>query len=243
MSFKIFIQFAQTDCMCYDIKYMGGNMWEDILYFLSDYSVVGVKLITAFVVVLVFLKLFGMKGQLKQMTSLDLIINFILSAILSGFILNDNLGLAGFFVVMGIYVGLVYIVLLVTRKTNWGRRLLIGTPKVIIENGKLNTDLINKTGISIHDIAAAMRLQDIRSLSEVKMAQIEPGGDLTIVRAGDTRYPIIIIDNGVLDKDALESINKDEKWLKRHMRAKKIKEMEDVMAAYWYKSHLEFVRK
>lgn len=218
-------------------------MWQDFLYFLSGYSVIGIKLITAFVVVMVFLKLFGMKGQLKQMTSLDLIINFILSAILSGFILNDNLGLAGFFVVMAIYIVLVYIVLMITRKTNWGRRLLIGSPKVIVEDGKLNTKLISKSGISIHDLAAAMRAQDIRSLGEVKMAQIEPGGDLTILRMGDTRYPIIIIDNGVLDKDALASIKKDEKWLKRQMREKKIKDMDDVMAAYWYKRHMEFIRK
>jgi uncharacterized membrane protein YcaP (DUF421 family) len=211
--------------------------------FFTDYGMITLKLISAFGVVLVFLKVFGMKHQLKQMTSLDLILNFILSAILSGFILNEDLTPIGFFIVMVIYIALVYIIDTITRKTAWGRRIFIGIPRVIIEDGKMNEDVIDKMNLSVHDIAAALRDQHIHSLAEVKMAQIEPGGTLTIVKKGDQTYPVILIDNGVLDVDALESIRKTEKWLMKRLLEKKIKEIRNVFFAAWHKGRLEVIRK
>jgi uncharacterized membrane protein YcaP (DUF421 family) len=212
-------------------------------YFFADYGMIAVRLISAFAVVLIFLKVIGMKQQLKQITSLDLILNFMLGAILSGFILNENLSPAEFFAVMFIYIVLVYCVNLVTRKTTWGRRLFVGTPKVIIENGRIDEEMIDKINLSIHDLAAALRAQRVHSLGEVKMAQIEPSGDLTIVRRGGRNYPLVLIDNGVLDMDALAGIHKDQKWIIKKLAEKKIKNIGDVFFAYWYKNRLDVIRK
>lgn len=212
-------------------------------YYLMAYGTITLKIISAFIVVLVFLKVFGMKNQLKQMTSLDLITNFILSAILSGYIISTDLSLVGFFIVMAIYIALVYLINLLTKRTNWGRRTFIGVPRTIIQNGKLDKEMMAGLNLSAHDLASALRRQHIHAIGEVKMAQIEPGGDLTIVKKGDQDYSTIIIDDGVLDPQALETIKKDEQWLMAQLKKKRIKNISDVFVAQFHKGRLYLIKK
>lgn len=207
------------------------------------YGTRALELFSAFVIVLIFLKVFGISYQMKQMTSLDLIINFILGAILGGFITNDRLSMMNFLIIMSIYIAMVYVINLITKKSDWGRRLFIGTPQVIIEDGKVIEKMINRLNLSAHDIAAALRAHKIHSLTEVKMAQIEPGGDLTIVKKGDQKYALIIIDNGIIDEYALKKINRSKNWLMRQLSAKKIKSADDVFIAQWHNHRLHIVKK
>lgn len=210
---------------------------------LSYYGLRSIELLSAFLVVMVFLKVFGMNYQMKQMTTLDLIINLILGAIIGGFVANDRLSTFSFFIIMSIYIAMVYLINLITKKTDWGRRILIGGPKVIIEDGKVDDRMINRLNLTAHEVASALRQQKIHSLTEVKMAQIEPGGELTVVKKGDRDYSIIIIDNGIVDEYALREIEKSENWLKKQLSAKKIKDADDVFIAQWHRGRLHIVRK
>lgn len=210
---------------------------------LMHYGTHVVELAAAFVVILVFIKIFGMAYQLKQMTALDLIVNFILGGILGGFITNDQLSTFNFFIIMSIYMVMVYIVTVITKKTDWGKRLLIGNPKIIIENGKVDERMMNRLNLTAHEVASALRQQKIHSLTEVKMAQIEPGGELIVVKKGDRDYSLIIIDNGVIDEEALREINRTDAWLMRQLAAKGIRDADDVFIAQWHKGRLYVVRK
>ena len=68
--------------------------------YLIVYGIMIIKLILAIVAAVVFMRLFTPSGTLKQMTPLAVIINFLLSAILSDFILNRNINLSEFIVVI-----------------------------------------------------------------------------------------------------------------------------------------------
>jgi uncharacterized membrane protein YcaP (DUF421 family) len=201
------------------------------------------ELICAFFIVVVFLKAIGMNYQMKQMSSLDLIINFILSAILAGFIMNDNVHLRDFLVIMALYILIVAVINLVIKKTNFGRRFLVGYPQVIIKDGKVNEREMMRLNISAHALASALRNQKIHSLTEVKTAQLEPSGDLTIVKKGGEDYAVIVIDNGVVDDEALQKIGKTARWLQHQLREKKIKYADDVFIAQWYKNKLHIVKR
>jgi len=52
-------------------------------------------------------------------------------------------------------------------------------------------------------------------------AQIEPTGELTIVKKGAEKYSIVLIDNGIIDRIALKKINRTEKWLRQKLREKR----------------------
>lgn len=208
-----------------------------------EYGYITLKLVCAFVTVLIFLKIFGIKQQLKQMTSLDLLFNFVLGAILSGFILSDFISIVDFFVVMFIFIILVFIVNFIVRNTDWGRDLFIGATKIIIRNGVIDENMVEKLQLSVHDIAEAMRAENIHLLSDVKQAQIEPGGFLTIVKRGEHTFPKILIDNGVVDMVALAQIGRTKQWLFKELSNKNIKNIDNIFYATWRNGKLIIIKK
>ena len=70
---------------------------------LSNYWLVAVKLALALATAVIFLKMFNMNSQLKQLTPISVVLNFLLSAILSSFILDSEFTIMDFFVIMIIY--------------------------------------------------------------------------------------------------------------------------------------------
>ncbi len=210
------------------------NAWTLFLSF-------GVKLVIALGAALIVLKFFSMKNQLKQMTPLDVVLNFVLSAIISSFILNDNFTILEFLGIMVIYGAMMYLIGWFTFSSKIGRRIFVGNPRVIIRDGKCDIDMMKKLKISASDVAAVLRKQHIRSISDVNMAQIEPSGDLTVVRRGHENYSLVLIDNGRVMDAALARLKKTPTWLKKQLRTHGIHDAADVFIAQWTPRGLDIV--
>ncbi|MDR0967930.1 MAG: DUF421 domain-containing protein [Rickettsiales bacterium] len=211
--------------------------------FLMYYGMRVLEFFCAFVVVMLFRRVFGLNYQMKQMTALDIIFNFILAAILTDFIIDDNVKISQFLVLMSVYIIMVGVINWFSRRTDFGRRLLMGSPKVIIQDGKLQEKTIQKINVSAHEIAAAIREEGIHSLSEIRSAQIETDGSLTIVKKGARDYSITIIDNGVVDSENLARIKKTNAWLRTELKKHKITDIDDVFAAQWDRNKLHIIKK
>lgn len=203
------------------------------MFGLEYYAWISVKLIISFIFVLFFFQFSGAKRQFSQMTTLDLISNFILGGILSGFIYTDVVSLAGFVTILIIYFVIIYALNWLRNNTNWGRKLVVGVPTVLVSNGILNIKKLKKMQISMTDFMSLLRSKDIHSLSEVKLAQIEVGGELTIVKKGEEYYALLLVDNGLIKEEALNEIHKDEKWLKRELKKQGVTDINDVFCAEW----------
>ena len=220
----------------------GGMVWG-MLNFLFLYGLVTVKLILAIGVVAFFLKFFNATSQLKQMTPLDIILNFLLGAILSDMILDDKITVLDFMVIVVIYGALLYLLNRLTFRTRIGRQIFVGSPRVIIQNGEFNAAMMKKMRINARDVAAAMRHQNIHSLKDVKTAQIEPNGTLTIIKRRAHEYPIILIDNGMIVTENLEKIGRTEKWLMKKLREKRVADPDDVFIAQYTRGHIQIIKK
>ncbi len=214
-----------------------------MLNFLFLYGLVTIKLILAIGVVAFFLQFFNATSQLKQMTPLDIILNFLLGAILSDMILDDKITVIDYLIIVVIYGTLLYILNRLTFRTNIGRRIFVGTPKTIIENGEFNASMMKKMRINARDVAAAMRHQNIHSIKDVKLAQIEPNGTLSITRRRTQDYPIILIDNGNIVIENLALIKHTEKWLMKKLREKRIKDPDDVFIAQYNRGRIDVIKK
>ena len=53
-----------------------------------------------------------------------------------------------------------------------------------------------------------LRSKEVRSLAEVKLAQIEVGGELTVVLKGENDFSRIVIENGKVNEKNLKTIGK-----------------------------------
>lgn len=207
------------------------------------YGIMVIKLVMAIIAAVVFMRLFTPSGTLKNMTPLAVIINFLLSAILSEFILNKGVNISEFIIVILIYGVLISILNRFAFYTDVGHKIFIGDPMVIIQNGQIDVNKMQKLKISARDLAVAMRQHKIHSLRDIEMAQIEPNGELTIVKRGEKKYSVVVIDNGDIDESALEKINRSEKWLRAQLRKKRIRDIENIFIAQWHNGKLKIVKK
>ena len=209
----------------------------------SNYWMIAVKLALAITAAVVFLKMFNMNSQLKQLTPISIVLNFLLSAILSNFILDDAFSIMDFLIILFIYGVLLSIVNWLSFNTNFGRSMFVGRPRVIIQDGIFNEKTMRKMRLNVRDVAAAMRAMDVLSLRDIKFAQVEANGDLTIVKKGDENYSVVLIDNGMVDTVALEKIGKTELWLMAQLHAQKIRDPENVFIAQYHNGKISVIKK
>ena len=212
---------------------------------------IAVKLALAIIAAVMFLKLFNMNSQLKQLTPISIVLNFLLSAILSNFILDDAFyfilddafSIMDFCVILIVYGMLLWCVNWLSFHTNFGRSLFVGRPRVIIQDGIFNEKMMRRMRLNVRDVAAAMRAMDVHSLRDIKFAQVEANGDLTIVKKGDENYSVVLIDNGVVDTAALDKIGKTELWLMAQLHAQKIRDPENVFIAQYHHGKMSVIKK
>ena len=205
------------------------------------YFWVAFKLAAAFCLILFFFQFSGAKRQLAQMTSIDLISNFILGGILGGYLYNTDITLPGFILIVSAYFLIIYITSYLTNSTAWGRKIMVGVPTIVINNGQLDIEKLKRMKMSMTDFMSLLRNKDVHSLKEVKLAQIEIDGQLTIVKKSDEYFALLLIDNGVINEENLKQIGKTKSWLLQQLKKRKIKKVEDVFCAQWLNKDLYII--
>lgn len=207
-----------------------------------DYFNISMRMLLAFVLVFVFFQFLGAKRQFSQMTSFDLISNFILSSIFGGFLFNPDISWKVFVIITAVYFALNWIVNYLAKNTTWGRGAIIGTPTVIIKDGELNVKNLNKMNMNMTDFMSLLRTKEVHSLADVKLAQIEVGGEITVARKGEENYAITIIENGKINKDNLKQIKKTKTWLMQQLKKQHESKVENVFYAQWQKNELYLLK-
>lgn len=206
-----------------------------------EYALVFLRMFLAFILVLVFFQFSGNKRQFSQMTSFDLISNFVLSSILGGFLFSSNLSWTGFVYVVTIYFVISWMINFVAENTAWGRGIVIGTPTVIINDGQIVPENLKKMNMNMLDFMSLLRTKDVHSLTDVKLAQIEVGGDLTVVLKGEKDFSSVLIENGKINDENLKRLKKTKKWLREQLKKHKAK-VEDIFFAEWFENDLYVVK-
>ncbi len=121
------------------------------------------------------------------------------------------------------------------------KKLIEGSPIVIIKDGKLNFEAMKKLRYSLDDLISQLREQGIKNIQEVNYAVLENNGKLSIFQK-ETEYPLPIILDGEIDYDVLRDMNKDEKWVNKILENNKI-ELENVFYAFYTKNKTYIIKK
>ncbi len=206
-----------------------------------DYVLISFRMLLVFILVLIFFQFSGNKRQFTQMTSFDLISNFVLSSILGGYLFNANLSWIDFIYIVTIYFVISGLINYLAKNTIWGRGMVIGTPTVIINNGRLLPENLQKMNMNMLDFMSLLRTKKVHSLEDVKLAQIEVGGELTVVLQGEKDFSSVLIENGNIHKENLKKIGKDNGWLQQQLKKRKLV-IKDVFFAEWFEDDLYVIK-
>ena len=149
-------------------------------------------------------KLIG-KKQVSELSLFDYVIGISIGNFTAEMVMDVNSQyINGIIAILSF--GLVsYFVSHITAKSIVLRRFLIGTPTIIIEDGKISTGGLKKAKIDINDLLEQCRGAGYFDISEVSYAIMEANGKISILPKVDYQVPNLIDLHIKKDKESLSS--------------------------------------
>ncbi|MDB4950800.1 MAG: rane protein-like protein [Gemmatimonadetes bacterium] len=161
------------------------TLWQDLLVPGIPAVEKVIRTLAVYVFLLVSLQLAG-KRELGQLNPFDLVVLLLLSnAVQNAIIGNDNSLLGG---VLGAATLLVanYLVVRFLYRHPKLDRLVEGSPDVLVLDGQVQHDALERNLITLPELEAAARRQGQGDLSRVRCSRLEVGGTITFVMAEPT---------------------------------------------------------
>ena len=134
---------------------------------------------------------------------------------------------------------------LLTVKSSNANILLGGKPTMIICNGKLLYNNLVNQRYSLDDLLMSLRLNGASSIEDVEYAILESNGNLSVFKYDffktDKPCPLPVVVEGVIQKNVLKDIKKDEDWLFNCLNSNDLV-LEEVFYALYKRNHLYIIK-
>ena len=161
------------------------------------------------------------KREVGQLGVIDLIVSILIAELVAISIENHSEPIYLTIVPIVVLVLLEILLAYISIKSRSLRIILEGKPSLIISNGKINYHEMVKQRYTLDDLLISLRQKEIRDITEVEFAFLEPNGKLSIFKYKPLKiksiYPMPIILDGKIDEDSLKNIKKDKIWLNNIM--------------------------
>lgn len=136
--------------------------------------------IIVYAFLLVLLRITG-KRQVGQLAPFDLVLLLVLSnAVQNSMNAGDN-SLLGGLISATTLIALNYVVSLATYRSKRLEAVIEGRPQVLIHNGRVFEDVMEKAKLTHHELNAALRQAGCTSPEEVQSALLENNGSISVV--------------------------------------------------------------
>lgn len=185
------------------------------------------------------------KREIGQLSPFDLVVAITMGE-LAAFALEIESDLVQALFPIGLIAAYELLLSFVSLKSHFLRRLITGTPTVVIENGQILYENLRKNRYNVSDLLGQLREKDVFSPSEVECAVLEPSGRLSVMRKSQRRavtpadlgidtkyeglsYPLIC--DGEIQRWNLQRLHLSEDWLIEQLRMRGVQRIDDVALA------------
>ncbi len=200
-----------------------------------------ISLATLFIVT----KIVG-KKQVSEFSLFDYVIGISIGNFAAEMTINlDSPELDGILAVL-IFGVVAYFVSYLTLHSIFLRRFFMGTPTMIIQDGKLLRKNMKKSRLDMNNLLEEARIKGYFDISKIQYGVLEANGEMSFLPYAEYQ-PLtpkvmnqkvikeclignVIID-GKLMSDNLKLLGKDEKWLLKQLKDKGIKKQKEVLLA------------
>jgi uncharacterized membrane protein YcaP (DUF421 family) len=189
---------------------MDAGLWRDIVY--PDVSILEkiIRPILVYFFLIISLRVAG-KRELAQLNPFDLVVLLTLSNTVQNAIIGSDNSVAGGIIGATALLGVNYIVVRFLYSHKSLDRLVEGDAELLIDNGRLRYDRLQKDLITLPELEEAARKQGFASLELIDRAVLEPGGTISFSekhpRPEESRYQEVL--------QRLDAISRDLSTLKR----------------------------
>lgn len=158
---------------------------------------VGVVAVLAYIVVLILLRLGGNR-TLAKTAAFDQVVSVALGSTLATIILSKSTSLADGTTSLLMLVLLQFLVATLVVKTKGIQRLIIHKPSVVLQDGRLRTDVMHRVRLVESDVHAALRKAGVGRVEDAALVVLESDGTFSVVEKSPGPPP-----------DAIEGIRDD----------------------------------
>ncbi|NLK68827.1 MAG: DUF421 domain-containing protein [Clostridiaceae bacterium] len=207
--------------------------------------VVIIRSIISFFFLLLLVKLIG-KQQVSQLTYFDYVVGITIGSIASTLSVQVNENTWATITGMIVWALLAIILAFIGLKSTLFRKVVEGVPEIIIQNGKIDNNILSRNQLSIEDLMSMLRTKDVFNINDVEFAVLEQNGKLSVLLKSQkqpltpqdmnipTQYvglPTNLIMDGCVNMEALRSVNLSKACLEHHLKKEKIMNVEDIFLA------------
>ncbi len=147
-----------------------------------------IRTVVLYTFVMLAIRLMG-KRQISEMQPSELVVTMVISNIASLPMQNTSQPMLSGMVPVLVLVALEITASVLMMKSRSFRRLMCGSPVVIIEDGKLLQSQMKRLRLTIDDLSAQLRQQEIFSLADVQYCIMETNGALSVLEQPQKRVP------------------------------------------------------
>ena len=201
---------------------------------------------TAIIALFILTRIMG-KKQMAQLNFFDYVIGISIGSIAAEYAVVRSIQLVEGFTALVVFTLFSITLSHIGMKSYKGRKILDGTPAILVENGKIIEDNLRKVKLNINDLLEECRQKNIFDIDEVEFAVLETSGRLSVqaksqnrpLTPKDMQIPTayegmcanVVIDGKVIEEH-LRAINLDTSWLHKELSNQNIVNYTDVLLAY-----------
>jgi uncharacterized membrane protein YcaP (DUF421 family) len=201
-----------------------------------------IKVLVLYLITIAAMRVMG-KSTIVQMTPYDLVAIIIVGTIASEPLISTKFlpTITALVFLVGLHVLFSFLTL-----TQWGNRFFLGEPTLLIKNGEILEDNLEKSKISLIQLTSILRSQGYPKISDVDYAMLEPIGEVSIIpkventpvtiehlklKIDDEGLPISVIVDGKIQTRNLKLLGKSQGWLETQLSNSNLHH-KDVIFAY-----------
>jgi uncharacterized membrane protein YcaP (DUF421 family) len=192
----------------------------------EEYIIITARTIFIYLVILFIFRLMG-KREIGELSILDLVVSIMIAEMAVVSIENTTDPLLHtvypMLLLMAIQIALAYLSL----KSQKLRDIIDGKPTVIIDKGKIDEHEMRKQRYNLDDLLLQLREKNVRNVSDVEFAILEPSGKLSVFQKEQNKqnstlpeaefeWPLIL--DGVVQEQQLEKLEKTNLWIRQQLR-------------------------
>ena len=187
------------------------------------------------------------KKQMAQLTFFDYVVGISIGSIAAEYAIYTDVGAQQGVTALVVFTMFSFAVSFISTKSYAGRKLLDGTPVILIERGRIIEKGLKKTKLTVNDLLEECRQKDVFDIADIEFAILETSGKLSVLLKSrnqpltpkdmsvHTNYKGLcanVIIDGKAVQEHLRAINLDENWLHTELNKQSFEGCSNVLLAY-----------
>ncbi len=212
-----------------------------------DFLKIGLDIIVGYFALIILTSLLG-KTQLSQITAFDFISAVVIGELVGNALFDEKTGVWEILFAITLWGLLVFATDIITQKFRRTRKILEGSPSILINNGVIDFEALKKNHLNINQLQHLLRQKDIFSIKDCAYAILETDGSLSALKvpgkenvtredlnipAPQPSLPVAVVMDGEIIKDNLTLVGWDEAKLQAELTKQGVSRIEDVLFAEW----------